>query len=40
MADELVLASQRVEPQRLLDSGFSFTHPDGQKALAAALIPK
>jgi NAD dependent epimerase/dehydratase family enzyme len=39
MADELVLASQRIEPQRLLESGFAFTHPDAKQALTAALTP-
>ncbi len=33
MADEMLLASARVLPRRLLDSGFRFAHPD----LAAAL---
>ncbi len=33
MADELLLASARVEPARLLASGFAFTHPDLESAL-------
>jgi uncharacterized protein (TIGR01777 family) len=37
MADEALLASTRAIPQRLLDSGFSFTHPHVSEALAAAL---
>jgi NAD dependent epimerase/dehydratase family enzyme len=32
LADELVLASQRMEPARLLDAGFQWQHP----ALAGA----
>ncbi|MFH8406057.1 TIGR01777 family oxidoreductase [Streptomyces sp. NPDC018019] len=32
-----VLASQRVIPQRLLDSGFTFTHPKVDEAIRAAL---
>jgi uncharacterized protein (TIGR01777 family) len=37
MADELVLASQRVTPQSLLASGYSFAHPDAAAALTWAL---
>jgi NAD dependent epimerase/dehydratase family enzyme len=37
MADELLLASQRVVPQRLLASGFSFQHADAITALAHSL---
>lgn len=37
MADELVLASQRVSPQSLLSSGFTFCDPDAASALAWAL---
>jgi uncharacterized protein len=37
MANELILASQRVVPQRLLSSGFAFCHPDASSALAWAL---
>jgi uncharacterized protein (TIGR01777 family) len=33
MADDLLLASVRVEPTRLLESGFSFTYPDLDSAL-------
>ncbi len=33
MADETVLASQRVVPNRLLEAGFEFRHPDLQDAL-------
>jgi len=32
-ADEMVLASQRVVPQRLLDAGFTFQHPTVEAAL-------
>jgi len=35
-----VLASQRVRPRRLLESGFSFTHPRFDDALRAALPPR
>jgi uncharacterized protein len=37
MADELVLASQRVTPQSLLASGYSFAHPNAATALTWAL---
>jgi uncharacterized protein (TIGR01777 family) len=37
MADELLLASQRVVPRRLLDLGFAFACPDLATALAAEL---
>ena len=33
MADALLLSSARVEPRRLLDSGYSFRHPDLESAL-------
>ncbi|HJQ03483.1 MAG TPA: TIGR01777 family oxidoreductase [Jatrophihabitans sp.] len=36
-ADEGALASQRVIPQRLLDSGYEFQHPDLQSALTWAI---
>jgi uncharacterized protein (TIGR01777 family) len=36
-ADEGALASQRVIPQRLLDSGYQFQHPDLHSALAWAV---
>jgi hypothetical protein len=37
MADEMLLASTRVRPQRLLDAGFSFAHPELEGAMRAAL---
>ncbi|MFW6163268.1 MAG: TIGR01777 family oxidoreductase [Planctomycetota bacterium] len=37
MADEMLLASARVLPRRLLDTGFSFRHPDLEGALRAAV---
>jgi hypothetical protein len=37
MADELILASQRVKPERLRTSGFKFHHPDATSALSWAL---
>jgi hypothetical protein len=37
MADEMLLASTRVRPQRLLETGFSFAHPDLAGAMRAAL---
>jgi len=37
MADELLLASQRVEPTRLLASGFQFRYPDLAASLRANL---
>jgi uncharacterized protein (TIGR01777 family) len=33
MADELLLASTRVEPKRLIESGYSFRHTDLEEAL-------
>jgi NAD dependent epimerase/dehydratase family enzyme len=33
MADDLLLASQRVLPRRLLDSGFKFSYPNLPAAL-------
>ena len=37
MADELLLASQRVEPTKLIASGYPFQYPDLRKSLAAML---
>ncbi|HVS15386.1 MAG TPA: TIGR01777 family oxidoreductase [Thermoanaerobaculia bacterium] len=37
MADELLLASARVRPARLLERGFEFAHPALEEALRAAL---
>jgi NAD dependent epimerase/dehydratase family enzyme len=37
MADEALLAAQRVLPARLLDAGFSFGYPELEGALARAL---
>jgi len=37
MADEALLSSSRAVPKRLLDAGFTFTHPTIDQALAAAL---
>jgi len=37
MADEALLASARVKPQKLLDAGFQFSEPNLDQALAAAL---
>jgi hypothetical protein len=37
MADELLLASARVEPTRLLDSGYEFRHPNLEDALRHVL---
>ena len=34
IADELILAGQRVLPRRLLESGFSFEHENIKKALS------
>ncbi|WP_037907453.1 TIGR01777 family oxidoreductase [Actinacidiphila yeochonensis] len=35
-----VLGSQRVRPSRLLDAGFTFTHPGIEEAIRAALPPR
>ena len=35
MADELILASQRVRPDVLVDAGFGFAHPEVTGALRA-----
>jgi uncharacterized protein len=40
MADEMLLASTRVRPQRLLESGFRFVHPELTGALRAVLGEK
>lgn len=37
MADEMLLSSSRVAPQKLLQAGFSFTYPELKAALAAIL---
>jgi NAD dependent epimerase/dehydratase family enzyme len=37
MADEILLSGARVEPRKLLDSGYEFLHPELRGALAAAL---
>lgn len=37
MAEALLLANQRVEPRRLLESGYRFRHPDIDAALKALL---
>jgi len=37
MADEALLASQRVQPEKLLNTGFHFAHPQLDEALAAVL---
>jgi uncharacterized protein (TIGR01777 family) len=39
MAEELLLSSMRVEPRRLLDSGFSFKDPEIEGALRRVLSP-
>jgi len=37
MAEEMLLASTRVIPQRLLDRGFTFSYPECEQALRAAV---
>ncbi len=39
MADSTLLASARVLPERLLESGYAFTHPDLETALRQMLRP-
>jgi hypothetical protein len=39
MADEMILAGQRVLPTRLQGSGYRYTDPDIAKALARILRP-
>ncbi len=38
-AAQIVLEGQKVIPQRLQDSGFSFTYPEVSQALKAILVP-
>jgi hypothetical protein len=38
MADELLLASTRVDPVKLRNTGFAFQHPDLHSALSAVLL--
>ena len=38
MADEVLLASTRVRPQRLIDGEFAYAHPDLDEALRAGLL--
>jgi uncharacterized protein (TIGR01777 family) len=40
MADEMLLASTRVQPQRLLESGFHFAHPELAGAFRAVVGTK
>jgi NAD dependent epimerase/dehydratase family enzyme len=40
MPDETILASQRVDPRRLRDLGFTFRHPDLVMAVKTALEDK
>jgi NAD dependent epimerase/dehydratase family enzyme len=40
MANELLLASQRVTPQQLLASEFVFEHPDAQSALRETIASR
>ncbi len=40
MADEMLLSGQRVIPERLLDAGFEFEHPEIKQALSAVLSRK
>jgi NAD dependent epimerase/dehydratase family enzyme len=40
MAEETLLASARVRPQRLLDAGFQFKHPTLNDALSAVLAER
>ena len=40
MADALLLSSQRAEPRRLLDSGFTFQFPDFETSLRHLLSPQ
>jgi hypothetical protein len=39
-ADELLLASQRVLPQKLADAGYVHAYAELRDALAAALAPR
>ena len=37
MADEVLLAGQKVLPKRLIEAGFAFEHPDAKSALTAII---
>lgn len=37
MADDLLLASQRVIPRKLLESGFTFEYPELEQAIRHVL---
>ena len=38
MADELLLSSTRVFPEKLVDSGYKFLHPDLSQALEHLIV--
>ena len=40
MADALLLASRRIEPRRLLQSGYRFRYPELDAALATSWVPR
>jgi NAD dependent epimerase/dehydratase family enzyme len=40
MADELLLASQRCQPTKLLNAGYKFEYPKLEEALSAAIEPE
>ena len=40
MADEMILSGQKVIPERLINAGFKFEHPEIERALSAALSRK
>ena len=39
MGQEMLLEGQRVTPTKIVEAGFTFSHPDIDSGLASALAP-